>query len=371
MAWSSLTAGMLFLLLVTTAALTLKHSAAATDGAGNSGLARPDCTAMCGNISIPYPFGLADSPQGCFLEGFRVYCSEHVLYLADDKSLKVLEFNLSRGEVRVQKHIASRCDDETTHHLGNFWINRHNLFAVSTLNSFTAIGCATIGKIHGMNQNHQEYTSLCGSFCSRDSIQNRTNCTGMGCCQIPIPPNLRSMKFSFDIDDSVDIDYSAVRRFNPCSYAFVAEADWFKFNSSYITTREFRSQYGPDARGVPMVVDWAVGSGACSDVAKMKSSYACRDVHSKCIEASNGLGYRCICGEGYDGNPYLDEGCRDIDECVSPLTYPCYGVCNNTKGSYTCSCPQGTTGDPKKANCTEAPDPKQPEPKLAIDKELG
>nr|TKW09443.1 hypothetical protein SEVIR_6G094800v2 [Setaria viridis] len=35
----------------------------------------------------------------------------------------------------------------------------------------------------------------------------------------------------------------------------------------------------------------------------------------------------------------------DIDECKNRTMYPCFGDCNNTDGSFTCTCPAGTTGN--------------------------
>jgi hypothetical protein len=175
---------------------------------------------------------------------------------------------------------------------------------------FTAIGCATIAMIQGVvNHNQYVYTSLCGSFCHRDSIDNSTECNGMGCCQIPIPPNLQTLKFSFLTMDGMN--YSTVTSFSPCSYAFVAEAGWFKFNTSYATSTDFGTQYEADDRGVPMVLDWAVRNETCMEANKnMESSHVCLSKNSECIDAPNGLGYRCICSQGYDGYPYLEEGCQ-------------------------------------------------------------
>ncbi|KAF8007156.1 hypothetical protein BT93_K1224 [Corymbia citriodora subsp. variegata] len=44
---------------------------------------------------------------------------------------------------------------------------------------------------------------------------------------------------------------------------------------------------------------------------------------------------QCYCGSGYSGNPYLLEGCQDINECENPNT--CSGrICVNKWGSYHC-----------------------------------
>jgi hypothetical protein len=43
----------------------------------------------------------------------------------------------------------------------------------------------------------------------------------------------------------------------------------------------------------------------------------------------------------------------DINECQHPLQYPCYGICSNTVGGYSCSCATGTRSkDPKTSVCS-------------------
>jgi len=98
-------------MLVVLVTLALKHSsiATATPGAGSSNsLAMPGCPNMCGNVSIPYPFGIG---EGCFRKGFNVTCDteEQTVYLGTGKTFKVFDINLSQGEARVQKYIAYNC----------------------------------------------------------------------------------------------------------------------------------------------------------------------------------------------------------------------------------------------------------------------
>ncbi|KAF8673454.1 hypothetical protein HU200_049021 [Digitaria exilis] len=53
----------------------------------------------------------------------------------------------------------------------------------------------------------------------------------------------------------------------------------------------------------------------------------------------------CECETGYEGNPYIEDGCYDIDECASPEESGCFGKCTNTPGTFDCRCPHGTHGN--------------------------
>nr|XP_018680358.1 PREDICTED: wall-associated receptor kinase 3-like [Musa acuminata subsp. malaccensis] len=105
------------------------------------------------------------------------------------------------------------------------------------------------------------------------------------------------------------------------------------------------------------IVSWVIELQLCEDAKKNTTTFACVDQHSSCLNTTitnddAGLqGYRCKCSEGYQGNPYVRNGCKDINECNSPEKYLCYGICTNTDGGYTCTCAAGTYGDPKLAPC--------------------
>uniref|UniRef100_A0A453PZS2 EGF-like domain-containing protein n=1 Tax=Aegilops tauschii subsp. strangulata TaxID=200361 RepID=A0A453PZS2_AEGTS len=122
---------------------------------------------------------------------------------------------------------------------------------------------------------------------------------------------------------------------------------------------------------VPVILDWAVRNvGNCSAAKRNTTDYACQSALSDCVDSKNGIGYHCNCSKGYEGNPYLQDGCKgihycpvflfhflllhlmtcfakmeDINECKHKEEQSCYGVCANTLGSHTCQCPPGTRGD--------------------------
>ena len=107
--------------------------------------------------------------------------------------------------------------------------------------------------------------------------------------------------------------------------------------------------------GVPIrtAISWLFGNLSCAE-ASNSSEFGCLSDNSKCLEYpksddSTG-GHTCQCWHGYQGNPYVQHGCQDIDECTSQGEYSCFGQCINLIGSYTCTCPDGTTGNPRKQN---------------------
>ncbi|CAL9157092.1 unnamed protein product [Musa hybrid cultivar] len=105
------------------------------------------------------------------------------------------------------------------------------------------------------------------------------------------------------------------------------------------------------------IVSWVIELQRCEDAKKNTTTFACGHAHSSCIDTTitndggKFVGYRCKCWQGYQGNPYMPNGCTDINECNSTEKRLCYGICTNTDGGYTCTCAPGTYGDPKLAPC--------------------
>ncbi|KAK4478465.1 hypothetical protein RD792_013940, partial [Penstemon davidsonii] len=132
-------------------------------------------------------------------------------------------------------------------------------------------------------------------------------------------------------------NHTLVSSFNPCSYAFFGDTTEFEFRgASDLSDPNFVERV---RASVPVVLDWAIGNLTCVEVQSLED-YACKS-QSYCVDSNTGLGgYRCRCNDGYEGNPYLDPGCTDIDECADPSTNNCI-TCVNTLGSFNCTCPQG------------------------------
>ncbi|CAL5032540.1 unnamed protein product [Urochloa decumbens] len=106
--------------------------------------------------------------------------------------------------------------------------------------------------------------------------------------------------------------------------------------------------------GASISLKWVVANLTCREAQANMSGYACVSANSNCIPINSTygyVGYRCNCSYGFEGNPYLQSGCKDVDECKQPNT--CRGMCHNTVGSFYCTpCPQKTVYDPIKLQCS-------------------
>ncbi|KAK3428186.1 hypothetical protein EUGRSUZ_F04292 [Eucalyptus grandis] len=195
----------------------------------------------------------------------------------------------------------------------------------SAKNKFIAVGCDTYATFSGST-----YVTGCLSSCGNISDVINGSCSGIGCCETSIPRDA----YRYNISVTSYNNHVGIWEFNPCGYAFVAEDGFFSFSKDNLHELPFDM--------VPIVVDWLIPDQTCDDAKKNTTTYMCQE-NSICTDAENGKGYQCRCSEGFQGNPYLQNGCQDINECV--ISQPCVGDCTNLPGTYNCSCPEGSQGD--------------------------
>ncbi|KVD98139.1 Epidermal growth factor-like domain-containing protein, partial [Cynara cardunculus var. scolymus] len=147
----------------------------------------------------------------------------------------------------------------------------------------------------------------CATRCPTPKDVVGDKCLGNGCCQSSISKDINYYTTRvYSMDESYNMSYT--RSFNPCTYAFVGEENVFKFNGA--TDLNNTSLKKKIEANVPIVLDWAIGNLSCTE-AEATDGFACRYSNSSCVNSPRESGgYRCICSEGYEGNPYLSPGCQ-------------------------------------------------------------
>ncbi|KAL9259970.1 Wall-associated receptor kinase-like 9-like protein [Drosera capensis] len=290
---------------------------------------KPGCKSQCGNLTIPYPFGIG---KECSLyDQFAVTCNTSYKpprpflnttligssYVEDrldpNVSYEYLEYEIlaiSSTEVRIRNYLAVACYDtegntivlkSVTHDL------RSKSFTLSMMaNMLTLVGC----DYYGMYTVNNVYTGGCLSLCHSDGknvFYAMDSYSGMYCCQTPTPGRFdtasRATNFWVELKAA---DYGG-HLFNACSYSFLGERDKFDFRGAPDLKDPTLPERVQDT--VPLVLEWTVASTNCSHARKNKSSYACQANSSDCTDSDQGSGYRCSCLPGYEGNPYLTPGC--------------------------------------------------------------
>ncbi|KAF6164583.1 hypothetical protein GIB67_017244 [Kingdonia uniflora] len=300
--------------------------------AANITNSKPGCQPKCGNVTLMYPFGIGD---GCYLDKeFELTCN--YTYTSTLQPVLVasgmLVQDISLEQVYVGHWNALTCysENKTSGNLtrsltgGPFTLS-------SAHNKLTAIGCDIYAYVTDADSRNQ--TSGCVSLCQDgNSYRDSGACSGFGCCQTAIPAGMKSFEVGMVSINTNSKGWAAQGGY--CSAAIIEEGlkvdvgmDIFEGSLNY-------SQRSG--------LDWAIGNETCKH-GSWKN--ICHE-NSSCIDSPYGRGYRCICSSGYEGNPYLLNGCQDINECKGVHGCEVGSICINRHGGHYCAYPIGKKRSP-------------------------
>ncbi|CAM8974081.1 unnamed protein product [Rhodiola kirilowii] len=281
--------------MLETLLIILLSSLIASSAAAKVPMAMPNCLETCGNFTIPYPFGMVN--PNCYLnQWFEITCSN----TSDPRpflrkfNLEVLDFGLysdmNVGMV-VNHPVYSTCRD------GISWNStdlRGSPFIFSSENTFVTVGCENIL----MMNPRKEVFAGCPSNCTVKS-QSRPS----GFCKTKIPVDL----YFYGLTNAT-VNTSA------CTYAFLATSPDFhtNFSSDPLVIN------GKDH--VPVFLRWKVQSSDFPVANKNNKAYICNVTGDDYM-------YNCHCSYYYEGNPYIENGCRVGSACAK-----CSGKCEEYEG---------------------------------------
>ncbi|RLM85960.1 putative wall-associated receptor kinase-like 16 isoform X1 [Panicum miliaceum] len=273
---------------------------------------RPGCPSTCGNVDIPYPFGIGD--QCAINPFFGINCT---VVNGTEKPYKgpfeVTKISVHEAKAWMKMGISWQCGLDARQ---SVWSQYFTLtpFSFSYVdNKIVVVGCNTLAYMKS-----EPHIVGCYATCS-DSIPKNGSCIATaGCCEAGVPEDLGYFEAYFN--KNYNTSYG-------CGYIVVIEEKAFSYSTTYAdqTKTEFWDAYKGQ---VPVVMDWVITRDDACNVAttKNQSSYACLSNDSHCVNSTNGRGTRCKCDD-------------DIDECRTDPCAAVGSVCQNTRGHYNCSCP--------------------------------
>ncbi|XP_076950703.1 wall-associated receptor kinase-like 1 [Bidens hawaiensis] len=271
--------------------------------------ARPGCNDTCGNVRLPYPFGIGTD---CYLnEWYAVDCNSSTPYLSSINNLQVLSLNMENQTVTVNVSMISDCQNTVRNSSQILSVNlRGSPFLYSQEhNRFTVEGC---GNAVVMEQGN--LLTGCSTICQNISTTDRDDCYGINCCQTSIPYYL----------ETYSVNISGLERPGPdgvCGSAFLVD------ESLYSAGRFSGRSAVVDNSFVPISLKWTLTARdvtSCSSSERQELSLGNRTV----IES-----YKCSCRPIEEGSPYLVDGCELVGECAT-----CNGECQVLLGSTNITC---------------------------------
>ncbi|XP_012848334.1 PREDICTED: wall-associated receptor kinase-like 6 [Erythranthe guttata] len=304
---------------------------------------KPGCPSKCGNITIPYPFGIGSHCR--FNSSFEITCTKDSTTGVEVPFLNIISMEVHNcsvhGTVIVKNPVTPmicsdmqdtqsmvRSLDKTPFSISS----RHNLLVV--------LGCRNSVRLY---PNTTTPGGGCMAICDHSSIDN--SCNGVNCCRITIPPQLKGLNYTYQGTNQVATNESS------CGYAFPVEKVWFQdeYKRYKGLQNNLLNPFDKEFESAPLVLEWELDISKFSDpnicanyfktTSPNTSSFPSQIEYASSIqEYASSIQY-CYCRGGHEGNPYIPGGCIDIDECSDPKLNLCRSInatCKNNKGGYWC-----------------------------------
>ncbi|PQM37229.1 hypothetical protein Pyn_18370 [Prunus yedoensis var. nudiflora] len=237
------------------------------------------CSDRCGNLTIPYPFGMA---PGCYRgPEFFINCTathddeNPIPYLTkrsgsgyDLIQLRVTNISLEEGDMHVLQPVTRSCGEDQNDTDGVLLLPPP--FTVSEdKNYLFAVGCGIIAVFQGSRpgQGLDGNTTLphiyryCVTYCDDNSDGNNTDpvinddsCSGFACSLAQLPGGVQNLTVM--LTPVSNISRTRHRKWYakyPCRYAFLVEQSKFTFSPGMSFEQLNNTSH------LPVVVNWEIG----------------------------------------------------------------------------------------------------------------
>lgn len=119
-------------------------------------ITKPGCQRQCGNLTVPYPFGIGIN-SGCSIgPWFDVNCNSTSFNPPRAFIGQIRVYNISDSQLRVSNVMANKCYNQSGAllHENSAWTNLETTpYSFSEANVFTVIGCDEFALITGRFRN--------------------------------------------------------------------------------------------------------------------------------------------------------------------------------------------------------------------------
>ncbi|KAL2546066.1 Wall-associated receptor kinase-like 2 [Forsythia ovata] len=291
-------------------------------------LSKPNCQEKCGNVIIPYPFGIG---QGCSANSSFTVSYQNITNLEtpflSSLNLEVLQISANYSTITLNQPVSplNRSLEQKGVSLGKSLSGTPFIF--SRLYSVLAVlGC---NNVVTLLPNGTTTAGGCVAICGHGS-NSIEGCNVVNYCKANIALGLQEPQVIYRTIEGNNNTSS-------CGYAFLVDENWLQNDYRNYTGLHDVNPFDRSFVNAPVVLEWRFptrsSTGLYCEYRSLGPYYSGWEDQSDYYS----LLRQCICMVGFEGNPYVDEGCQDIDECSNSNLNFCQGGCTNTVGSYRCS----------------------------------